>query len=163
MTKTNPITWTNPDSSTPEEREQVKFLYSQGMTYEEIGKKIGRGTTFVHRWVKDYSNIYKIQEWKGKATQEEKDRAVIAYETYQSIPKVCEELDRSYDAIYRWLKEAGIDTSHPQPHYKKKPTKKQNKELERKVSRLETRIIELEAQNGELRNVIATLATFNNL
>lgn len=157
------IMTTTPETSTQQERDRARLLHAEGMSYETISQLMNRGTSTIHRWVKDYDNTYKIQEWKGKAKQEEKDLAVETYLVYQSIPKVCEVMDRSYDTILRWLKQAEIDTSCPTPQNKSKKTVREKIKLEKKVVKLETRIVELEAQNDELRNVVATLATFNQL
>lgn len=164
------IMTTTPETSTQQERDRAKELSAQGLSYEEVGQELGRATSTIHRWVTDYDYrcpSYKIQEWKGKSKQEEKDLAVETYLVYQSIPKVCEVMDRSYDTIYRWLKGAGIDTS--QSMTKTKSSKKVRDgvrdkiKLEKKIVKLDKRIAELEAQNDELRNVVATLATFNQL
>ena len=165
MTTTNPITWTNPESSTPEERELAQKLYDGGMSIAEVSDAIGRASSTIHRWVSENftRKNYKIEEWKGKATPEEKQLAVETYLTYKSIPKVCEVMDRSYDTIYRWLKGAGIDTSVPKTKSKSKKVVRENLKLEKKIIKLESRLAVLEQQNEELRNVVATLATFNQL
>ena len=164
MSNNSPFVYHEP--ATPEERATAKLLHSQGLNYEEISKTMGRASSTIHRWVKDYDNVYKIKEWKGKATQEEKDDAIQAYLIHQNIQKVCELTDRNYGTIYRWLTEAGIDTS--KAITKTKSSKKVRDEsrdkakLEKKIIKQDKRIAELETQNEELRKVVSTLASFNH-
>ena len=164
MSNTSPTNGAAP--STPEERERAKSLHSQGLTYEEISQEMERGLSTIHRWVKDYDNVYKIKEWKGKATQEEKDIAIQAYSFCQNIQKVCELTDRNYGTIYRWLTEAEVDTSKPVT--RNKSSKKNRDEirtktkLEKEIIKLNKRIVELETKNEELRKVVSTLATINH-
>ena len=164
MSNTSPTNYAEP--STPEERDRAKLLHSQGLNYEEISQEMGRASSTIHRWVKDYDNVYKIKEWKGKATQEEKDIAIQAYSFCQNIQKVCELTDRNYGTISRWLTEAEIDTSKPVT--RNKSSKKVRDEirdkakLEKEIIKLNKRIAELETQNEELRKVVSTLASFNH-
>ncbi len=87
------------------------------------------------------TNTYKITSWKGKSSSDERAEAVELYAELGSIPKVCVRMDRNYETIRRWLKQAGVDTSTPK-------TKQTKSEL----------IAELKAENEELRDIIAQLA-----
>lgn len=138
----NPITWTNPNCSQPDERQQAAELYEQGWSCAAIASELNRAHSTVWGWFNTSTDDYKIKEWKGKASDDEKQMAVVHYEHLGSIPKVCEIMDRSYDTVRRWLKEAGIDTS---------PKKS------KKVVQLKQRVVELEAENKKLRAAIQAL------
>ena len=154
---TNPSTWTAPNCSSPEEREAASKLYEQGYNINQIAQTIDRSYSTVARWFgTEDTTDYTIKEWKGKAQPEEKENAVKAYKRLGSIPKVCEEVDRSYDTVRRWLKEAGVDCSQKRSKSKKNKCKNRLAELEQENKELRTqaRITQLEAEIDELRNII---------
>ena len=148
MFTSNPSTWTAPNCSTPEERGTARLMYDQGSTIPEIAQHLGRATSTIYEWITGKTkqcDDYKVKEWKGKATEDEKQQAVVLYQQHQSIGTVCQLLDRSYDTVRRWLKEAGVDTSG-------KP--KQVNELEQ----LRAQLAALKLENEQLKNTIIKIA-----
>ena len=167
-TELNPTNWTNPYCSQPDERSKATELYEQGWSIAAIASELNRAHSTIWGWFNTSTDDYKIQEWKGKASPEEKQKAVEAYLRLRTIPKVCAELDRSYDTIRRWLHEAGIDTSKP---VSKSKIKKDKSKADKKIAKLEAQVAELESrlaameqqltQQGASAEVV--FATFNNL
>lgn len=131
------------------DREKATILYEGGMNPNQIAIQLERPRSTIYDWF-GYTRPedYKIKEWKGKATDEEKNQAVEYYYQLGSIPKVCEAADRSYETIRRWLKDAGVDVSKP---YSKPKSHK-------KLLRLETEVEQLQKENDELRAIISQLA-----
>lgn len=153
MTTTqNPDNWSNPNCSSPEERERAAQLYADGWNINQIAIEIGRSHSTVWNWFNRTTDDYRINEWKGKSNPKEREEAVSAYKRLGSITAVCRELDRSYDTIRRWLHSAGIDTK-PKPPAPKTTTKKGAD------ATLQKRVEELELENEKLRAVIQQLAT----
>ena len=140
----NPRTWTAPNCSTPEERQQAKVLYEGGMSITEVAEQLNRSSSAVYEWVSGNASPsgYTIKEWKGKAGAEEKQKAIDVYKKHKSIPKVCKEVDRSYETVRRWLKDAGVDTSQ---HVSKTKQVKKNNRLEQENAELRAEIAKLKA------------------
>lgn len=135
--------------SLEQQRETARMLYGQGHDINEIATSLDRPYNRIWNWVTGGStDCYKIKAWKGKSSAEERQRAVDLYHELGTIPKVCQAMDRNYETVRRWLKNAGVDTSiKPKP---KTTTKK---------SKLEQRIAELEEENKKLRETIVKLAS----
>ena len=148
MTQTIPINKTDETSTRDEDRQQAQRMYDQGESIGEIANQLDRAYSTVWNWFNTKDNSYRILSWKGKATDVEKQQAVDAYERLGTIAKVCEEVDRNYNTVSRWLKEAQVDTSRP-------TTKSSGK----KTKQLKNRVFELEEENARLKEVIQILTT----
>jgi transposase-like protein len=149
MNQTNPITWTAPNCSTPEERAHAKELYEQGMIVPEIAEQLNRANSTVYEWItgrSKQSTDYKIQEWKGKASDDEKLEAVRLFQQHGSVNEVCKILDRSYDTVRRWLKAHGVDTSKPKTHTIESGLQAELKMLRAENQKLKDTIVSLAAQ-----------------
>jgi transposase-like protein len=133
-------------TNTPDIRLEATDLYEQGWSIAAIASELQRPHSTVWGWFNTSTDDYKIKEWKGKATDDEKQMAVVHYQHLGTIPKVCEVMDRSYDTVRRWLKEAGVDTSP-----------KKSKSGGKKVLQLKQRVEDLEAENARLREALAVL------
>ena len=141
--------------STPEERQRAKELHEQGLTIQAIATELNRGATTISTWL-DGREVYRIQDWKGKATDAEKAEAVKLYSELRNIQKVCEQVDRSYETVRRWLKNAGVDCSQKRCKSKKNKEKKRIAELEKENQELRTQahFLELEKEIDELRSIV---------
>ena len=123
---------------------------------KDIATVMGRTPTTICEWVNDNRKPYgekfhKIEEWKGKSNDDERQKAINLYSEHQNVVQVSRLMDRSYTTIKRWLDEAGVNTSR-----KSRPAKRAKKNDEAK--NLE-RIQQLEDENARLRNIIQELAS----
>ena len=118
---------------------------------KDIAAVMNRTSTTICEWVnknkKPYEEkFHKIEEWKGKSSDDERQKAIDLYNDYHNIVTVTRLMDRSYTTIKRWLDEAGIDTSR-----KVRPAKRS------KQSTYLKRIQELEEENAKLKKAIQEL------
>ena len=114
MFTSNPSTWTAPNCSTPEERGTARRCMTKAqpslrlLSILDVPPPLSMNGSLAKT---KQCDDYKVKEWKGKAAEDEKQQVGAPYQQHQSIAKVCQLLDRSYDTVRRWLKQAGVDTS----------------------------------------------------